>query len=115
MKKVLVLLFLFILIIPGCSRKPRTVHTAAFDGDLTQVESFVKEDPSVVSHRDDEGRTPLHYAARNGHLDIVQFLLKNGADINAYDTEGWTPMRFAKFKGQMRTYDYLKAQGATEY
>ena len=27
--------------------------------------------------------SPLHWSARNGHLSVVEYLIKNGADINA--------------------------------
>lgn len=30
-------------------------------------------------------RTPLHVAAQEGHLDIVDLLIRNGADIEAKD------------------------------
>ena len=30
-------------------------------------------------------KTPLHYAAQNGHQEIVAFLLKLDAEINAVD------------------------------
>ena len=30
-------------------------------------------------------RTPLHVAAQEGHLDIVNLLVRNGADIDAKD------------------------------
>jgi len=30
--------------------------------------------------------TPLHYAAQNGHLSVVEFLVNQKADINAKDT-----------------------------
>jgi len=34
--------------------------------------------------------TPLHYAAENGHEEIVQFLNKNGADIKIRNSDGYT-------------------------
>ena len=30
-------------------------------------------------------KTPLHYAAGNGHIEIVHLLLERGTDINAKD------------------------------
>ena len=29
--------------------------------------------------------TPLHYAAINGHLDVVNYLINQKADINSFD------------------------------
>ena len=31
--------------------------------------------------------TPLHLAAREGHMNTVEFLINNGADINIQDTD----------------------------
>ena len=31
--------------------------------------------------------TPMHWAASNGHTEIVQFLVENKADVNAKN--GW--------------------------
>ncbi len=35
-----------------------------------------------------KGQTPLMLAARDGHLDIVEFLLNNGNDIKDMDDNG---------------------------
>ena len=40
-------------------------------------------------------RTALHYAAENGHSDIVTLSLAHGADINLVDSDGRTPISLA--------------------
>lgn len=49
-----------------------------------------------VNSKDIAGRTPLHYAALNGHADIVQELIAiKGADRYAKDYLGCTPLHLA--------------------
>ncbi len=40
-------------------------------------------------------RTPLHWAAQHGHVEVVQTLIDNGADVNAQDVFGRTPLHLA--------------------
>ncbi len=42
-----------------------------------------------------EGSTPLHFAAANGHLDIIKVLLLHGARLDARDVDGNTPEALA--------------------
>lgn len=57
-------------------------------------------------------RTPLMIASAEGHLDIVKFLVKSGADINAKDVTGHTPLFWADFKGYDKVQEYLESLGA---
>ena len=59
------------------------IHEAARDGDLTRVKQLIGEDPKLVHAEDDHHFTPLHWAAANGHKDVMKFLLDRGADANA--------------------------------
>lgn len=34
--------------------------------------------------------TPLIYAARAGHAQVVDYFCQNGAEINKQDNRGWT-------------------------
>ena len=52
-----------------------------------------------------EDMTPLHYAARYGTLDQVNFLIKNGAKVNAKDGYGWTPLQHACGRSTKNTYN----------
>src|ERR1700761_1171941 len=48
-----------------------------------------------VNCLDDNGWTPLMWAAQEGHADIVRLLLSAGADANFADKEGFTPLKQA--------------------
>ena len=49
---------------------------------------------------DNEGRTPLHTAAREGHADVVRHLAtEGGAAVNAPNNDGETPLYQAASKG----------------
>ena len=45
--------------------------------------------------RDDNEKTPLHYAALNGADEVFQLLVDNKADLDALDGVGATPLHFA--------------------
>jgi len=39
--------------------------------------------------------TPLHLAASASHIDVVEYLIKHGADIKAVNNEGRTPLFYS--------------------
>jgi ankyrin repeat protein len=45
-----------------------------------------------VDATDNYGETALHYAAENGHLDIVQKLIQADADMTILDSQGPTAL-----------------------
>src|ERR1700679_3506989 len=44
------------------------------------------------------GDTALHFAAQNGHDELVQYLVQQGAKLNAVNKKGLTPLDLAEGK-----------------
>ncbi len=59
-------------------------HSAARLGMLEKLREFVAANPTVVDARGAHGNTPLHFAST---VEIAQYLVEHGADIDARDTE----------------------------
>jgi ankyrin repeat protein len=57
-------------------------------------------------------KTPLLYAAREGHLEVAQLLLHSGAKLEKSDADGVTPLLMAILNGQLATAGYLIDRGA---
>ncbi|MCC2646314.1 MAG: Ankyrin repeat-like protein, partial [Rickettsiaceae bacterium] len=65
-----------------------------------------------VNRTNNEGNTPLIFAASNGNKDLVQLLLDNGADINRFGNLGNTPLMIAAWKGYKNLAELLINNGA---
>jgi ankyrin repeat protein len=64
---------------------------------------------NVIPGGFDYAGTGLHYGALNGHREIIEFLLAQGADSNIKDTKvGGTPAGWAEYGGHQEIADYLK-------
>ncbi len=69
------------------------IHDALWpDQDLTKAKKLLEANPKLVHSRDGSQRVPLHIAARFGPVDIVEWLLDHGSDVNAVAYNGFTPM-----------------------
>ena len=52
-----------------------------------------------VDAADNNGHTPLHYAAEHGHADVVRALLEAGARADTASSDGNTPLQWAAEHG----------------
>lgn len=57
---------------------------------------------------------PTMLAAGYGHLDIVTYLIKSGADLNYRGSHGWTALHLAIRYGYMEIARFLISSGAKE-
>ena len=81
---------------------------AARGGNLGLV-NFLLAHRASEHHRNQFGEAALHLATFAGHDDIVERLLRAGADVNS---EGWSPLHYAAFNGNKILAKRLLAAGA---
>ena len=77
------------------------VHWASYRGQVQVLEQLYGGGWSLTA-RDSNGRTPLHYAAVNGQLAAVEWLVEKNSDLlHMQDKDGWTPLHYAAVQGQL--------------
>jgi hypothetical protein len=59
-----------------------------------------------------DGSTPLHFAAQQGQVAQLKWLVELGADVHAKDKNGSTPLHVAARHGQVASLEWLVEQGA---
>uniref|UniRef100_A0A7S4KMR5 Uncharacterized protein n=2 Tax=Guillardia theta TaxID=55529 RepID=A0A7S4KMR5_GUITH len=65
-----------------------------------------------VNYQDMWKRTPLHYAAREGHINAISRLVELGADLTAVDFLARTPLHHAARKGHANAVAVLAQLGS---
>ena len=87
-----------------------TIHCASTDIQADPWSSLILDE-----HLRDRGMTPLHYAASNGHPEVVLLLLERNAEVNAQDNRGFTPFLFASRMGNTDTFQLLLDHNGNEH
>ena len=88
------------------------LHCASGNGDLDMCQLFVNTYKIDCNVENKDKYTPLHFASMYGRINIVRFLLYNGAAINAVNKKSQTPLLFAVHCGHHQTVEFLLKQGA---
>jgi ankyrin repeat protein len=88
------------------------IHKAAAAGDLAKVKALLKDNPELVSSRDNNGNTTLHLAAEQGHQGVAELLLLHKIEVNAKNQFGWTPLHLAARNGHKDVAKLLLANKA---
>nr|WP_237165334.1 ankyrin repeat domain-containing protein [Pandoraea vervacti] len=81
---------------------------ASLQGLTPMVKLLIDKDAEVNK----KGWAPLHYAATNGHDDIVKMLLDASAYVDAESPNGTTPLMMAARGGHITTCKVLLDGGA---
>lgn len=77
------------------------VH-AAEEGETETMRSLIEMGTNVNS-TDDDGWTPLHFAAVNGHTETAVLLIERKADADSKNNRGSTPLEITAALGYTET------------
>jgi ankyrin repeat protein len=92
-----------------------TVYEAAATGKLTHLISNLGHKPELVNAYSEDGYQPLGLAAYFGHEEIVEYLIKAGAQVNSpsKNSLGVTPLQSAVAGGHLEITRVLLTAGAS--
>ena len=72
-----------------------------------EIVRFLLDNKADVNATNNYGTTPLIYACRRGHIDIVRILIESGADYIICDKKGKSAIDHARKKHNTECVDYL--------
>ena len=96
---------------PADPQRNQQVISASMDNDLIALEKFLSS-PSNPNVTDEHGNTPLHCAARGGHVESMLLLLEAGAEKDPPGNQSATPLLVAAEKGHLHVVRHLVEVGA---
>lgn len=87
-------------------------------GDFESIKNVLEDHPELLDSIDDAGKTALYYAAENGNADMVEWLLRKGANPNiwvATDDDRFlaTPLYCAVKRGHVKVVEKFTQLGFT--
>ncbi|CAN1167610.1 Probable protein S-acyltransferase 23 [Linum perenne] len=89
----------------------RAVHVAAQYGQTAFLNHIVVNYHADFDAPDDNGKSPLHWAAYKGNVDTIRLLLFREASQEKQDKEGCTPLHWAALAGHAEACSVLVHAG----
>ena len=109
-----------LLLLAGCagvqsvqlSGPAAALHDASQSGNLEEARAIVTAEPALLDSKGAGLNTPLSWAAFHGHLKVVQYLVNQGADIEAQNGDGCMPLHAAATNNHEEIARFLLDEGA---
>ncbi len=76
------------------------------DAPAATIKFLLEQPGNEVSKSTHDNRIYLHWASNKGNVEIVEYLIAKGSDLNLEDSKGETPLTFAAVSGQTNTALY---------
>lgn len=106
-----VLAFLLLYVTSGTVFANQQMQEAAEAGDVAALEKLLNAEVNVNARMTDES-TALHWAVLRDQFDAVDFLIANGADVEARNRNGVFPLYLAAVNGSATVTEQLLHAGA---
>ncbi|XP_045113254.1 ankyrin repeat domain-containing protein 17-like [Portunus trituberculatus] len=106
---------LFLLGLATANEKPSGSDVVQFmiHKDTGSASAAVEDQPDLINWRDEKGWSLLHHAAWHGSSEVINSLVKAGAEVDLKDlVKGVTPLMAAAEKGQEEALKTLVKAGA---
>lgn len=95
---------------PSLLNMGAAVNMAARQG-FVDIARMLGDAGAPLEVRSSEGYTPLHWAVKNGHLPVVEYLISKKVDINATCSQGYSPLDWAMNENYSKVIAVLKKAG----
>jgi len=112
--KHLLLTTIAVVVLVGCGEGSRhlNLYEAAESGDIEAVKQHLADGTDIELKCTGCGSTALGHAAKNGHKEIAEILIAEGADVSAKTDDGGTPLHLAALNGHKEIVELIIAKGA---
>mmetsp|Transcript_14384 Transcript_14384/g.25066 ORF Transcript_14384/g.25066 Transcript_14384/m.25066 type:complete len:131 (-) Transcript_14384:121-513(-) len=84
---------------------------ATVEGHMDVLRLLVEKVPNDLEKHENEGRTPFWAACATQQLNVMSFLMKHQANLDACDNKGLSPLAFAAQQGHFEVVKYLVGWG----
>jgi ankyrin repeat protein len=88
------------------------LYSAIYCNTIKYVKHFIESDISLLNCKFYNESTPILTASYVGHIEIIEYLIEKGADINSIGDHGLTPLLMAVYNGKFNAVKYLVEHGA---
>jgi GTPase SAR1 family protein len=81
---------------PAQQASEKQFRTAAASNNMALLKKLLAEGVNINAAGPDTNKTALHWAVEKGHINVIEYLLSNGADYNAQNNQELSSLLLAQ-------------------